>query len=163
MIADLLLRPVAANVIRNVGPRSQAVLFSALQESQLLIGAPVFCEYGYGVLFDDLVGVGSGIMVAVAFGFGKTRHAKVVVLTGGICTTYAHLDGLILASADRPIRPWREQVWGVGVSTTYRRGDVRIAEVAVVFVPPSRTRLLLDDGHGGGGGKVRRRYVYVNK
>lgn len=56
MVVALLLGP-PANMFGNVGPVAEAVHLGALEQEQLLVGAPVAVEDGERVRRDDAVGV----------------------------------------------------------------------------------------------------------
>ena len=92
MVANFILCAVASYVVRNVGPGPETVYLTSFQQEQLLVGAPFGIEYGYRVLFNNFVGMGGGLVVATGGAARETLHAKVVLVAGGVCASYAYLD-----------------------------------------------------------------------
>jgi hypothetical protein len=93
VVADLVLVAEAADVIGDVSPGAQAVDLGALEEEELLVGAPVAVEDGEGVLLYYAVGVGLGAVGAAGLAVGEALDADVVVGAGAVRASDADLLG----------------------------------------------------------------------
>lgn len=91
MVADLVLVAEAADVVGDVGPGAQAVDLGALEEEELLVGAPVAVEDGERVLLDDAEGVRVGAVGAARLAVGEALDAEVIVAAGAVGASYPDL------------------------------------------------------------------------
>ena len=165
VVSDFVFGPEASNVVCYVGPRTQTVRLSALEQGQFLVGSPIVGEDGYGVLLNDLVGVGPGVMLARVFAIGEAGDTEVVFVTSIVGTADADLQG------SSTMCTWNCNGSGSGswrAVGTYRRRDVggtHVTDVLDAALGAPRRGLLLDEAHGaplsagsaGEGGSPHRR------
>ena len=83
MVAHLILGPVPAYMVRNVGPRAKAVYLGTLDEEQLFVGAPLRIKDGKRVLLNDAESMAVGLVRAARLSFGKTQDTEVIVVADG--------------------------------------------------------------------------------
>lgn len=91
MVTDLVLAPVATNVVGDICPRPQPVDLGALQEEKLLVGAPFSVEYRERVLLDDSVWMCCGLMRVAGRAVGEAQDAEVILVAGAVRASNANL------------------------------------------------------------------------
>ena len=93
VIPDFILVPIAANVVRNVGPRSQTVDLGSLQEEKLFVGAPFLVKYGKRILLNDSIGMRCWLVGVARGAVGKTLDTEIVLIAGTVGAPDADLSG----------------------------------------------------------------------
>ena len=91
VVADLVLISVAANVVRNVGPRTQTVDLRALQKEELFVCTPFSVEYGKRVLFDYSVWMCLWLMRITERSLCKALDTKIIFIAGAVGTPDSNL------------------------------------------------------------------------
>jgi hypothetical protein len=93
MVADLILVPVAADVVGDIRPGPEAVDLGALEEQEFFVGAPFSVEDRERVLFDYSVWMCCGLVGVARGATGEALYAEVVFIASVMGTSNPDLMG----------------------------------------------------------------------